>query len=180
MTPEEMRKAAETVSLFKLKYSDSVGGGFMVSLELIHLFHCSMDSIVLMLALFAELAPQSLLVRVLQTRTLFVLCTHIIICDASIVMLTWDWVKSHAIPTLVTSIFVGRSRKCWVGMLSMVPSVIRARYGPQSASHRPHHPHLVFPILGIAHCPRRTRVGQREIHKDAPIAEFTGCTTAMW
>ncbi|KAG2750695.1 hypothetical protein P692DRAFT_20831577 [Suillus brevipes Sb2] len=32
-----------------------------------------------------------------------------------VVMLTWDWVKSHAIPTLVTSIFVGRSRKCWVG-----------------------------------------------------------------
>jgi hypothetical protein len=33
MTPEEMRKAAEAVSLSKLKYSesDSVGGGFMVS-----------------------------------------------------------------------------------------------------------------------------------------------------
>ncbi|KIK33435.1 hypothetical protein CY34DRAFT_711440 [Suillus luteus UH-Slu-Lm8-n1] len=37
---------------------------------------------------------------------------------------------------------------------------------------------LVFPILGIAHCSRKTRVGQSEIHKDAPLAEFTGCTMA--
>ncbi|KAG2745442.1 hypothetical protein P692DRAFT_20836845, partial [Suillus brevipes Sb2] len=37
----------------------------------------------------------------------FVPCTHIIMCDTSIVMLTWDWVKCHTIPTLVTSIFIG-------------------------------------------------------------------------
>ncbi|KAG2742069.1 hypothetical protein P692DRAFT_20749798 [Suillus brevipes Sb2] len=56
----------------------------------------------------------------------------------------------------------------------LTTAVIYGRYSPQSAFHRPHHPHLVFLILGIAHCARRTRVGQREIHKDPPTGRVHG------
>lgn len=101
VTINELRKAGEVDLPAKVKYPQSNGGGFMVSLEVNHQLRC--------LNLLRKSSwPDHYKLDPLFQRDPSVVRMHLddcielirqsIMCNADVVMITWDWVTKHTKP----------------------------------------------------------------------------------
>ncbi|KAG2127970.1 hypothetical protein DEU56DRAFT_819681 [Suillus clintonianus] len=102
MTREEMLKAGETDLRSKVRYPDSIGGGYMVSLEVGHQLHCvnllrkaSWVDYYGPIDISFQDSPKIL--RLHLDHCLEMIRQNIM-CNADVTMITWDWVQGHKIP----------------------------------------------------------------------------------
>ncbi|KAG1820566.1 uncharacterized protein BJ212DRAFT_1297934 [Suillus subaureus] len=94
VTINDLHKAGEVDLPAKVKYPQSNGGGFMASLEINHQLRCLVNYATLLDPLFQR---DPSVVR-MHLDDCIELIRQSIMCNAEVVMITWDWVKNHSKP----------------------------------------------------------------------------------
>ncbi|KAH7918723.1 hypothetical protein BV22DRAFT_899365 [Leucogyrophana mollusca] len=120
MTLDQMLRAGEVNSPSKVKYPDSYGGGFMVSLESTHQLHClnmlrkaswldyyesiepsfqdTPEVVRMHLGISTSRLTRLLLITMSPPDHCIEMVRQNVMCNADVTMITWDWVKGRTSP----------------------------------------------------------------------------------